>query len=413
MTVFDINRAALVLIDLQNDFLDARGAFAKAGLRETSDDELQPTLSAGNRLIAQARIAGRPIVFVRTAVRADHADAALAPAWTLRGINSETGALAEGTWGADFLPGLDRTDGDFAVTMKGHDAFLHTDLDRILTNLEVDQLIIGGGPMNETLMSTIRTAVALRYATFPVREAIFPPQKEASDRRSASPLSIADIEAAVANRRTSPATADEKRSAMVVIDLYEEFLNLDRPWRVPPTEEEKERRQRKNLEIIEKNRVLAEAMRARGWPVIFVNVSNRADALDSAMAEYYIDYVVETAQEGEPFLLEDSASVRVVEGVADEGDFFLDKKGHGGFFMTPLHRVLRNLGVRRCIVTGGATGGCVDETVREGVGYGYDVTLVSDALYPPDSDEYLANVLSTFGRVVTTSQMLQELQPTP
>jgi nicotinamidase-related amidase len=97
----------------------------------------------------------------------------------------------------------------------------------------------------------------------------------------------------------------------------------------------------------------------------------------------------------------------LVEGLQPEvGDFVLEKKGHSAFGFTPVHRILRNLRVRRCIVTGGATSGCVSDTVREGVGLGYEMAVVSDATYPPASP-YLA-VLARRGQLRTTQAILAE-----
>ena len=89
---------------------------------------------------------------------------------------------------------------------------------------------------------------------------------------------------------------------------------------------------------------------------------------------------------GEDYLLPGSWGAQVIEGLeVDEHDFVVTKKGRSCFGATPLHRILRNLGVRRCIVTGGGIYGCVEDSVREGVGLGYGFTVVSDATYEPNS----------------------------
>lgn len=60
---------------------------------------------------------------------------------------------------------------------------------------------------------------------------------------------------------------------------------------------------------------------------------------------------------------------QVIEGLEDdEHDFVVTKRGRSCFGSTPLHRILRNLGVRRCIVTGGGIYGCVEDSVPKGVG---------------------------------------------
>jgi nicotinamidase-related amidase len=85
----------------------------------------------------------------------------------------------------------------------------------------------------------------------------------------------------------------------------------------------------------------------------------------------------------------------------------ITKKGRSGFGFTPLHRVLRNLGVSHCVVTGGAVHGCVEDTVREGAGLGYQLTLVPDALYRPNSPTI--EVMKDYVRFKTTAEVLAEL----
>ena len=71
----------------------------------------------------------------------------------------------------------------------------------------------------------------------------------------------------------------------------------------------------------------------------------------------------------------------------EEDDYVVEKKGGSGFGYTPLHRILRNLNARRLIMTGGAVTGCVWATALDGVALGYDITVIADATYPPDSPD--------------------------
>ena len=85
------------------------------------------------------------------------------------------------------------------------------------------------------------------------------------------------------------------------------------------------------------------------------------------------------------------------------------KTGGSGFGFTPLHRILRNLNVRNLLMTGGAVTGCVWATALDGVTLGYDVTVVGDATYPPDSAD-----LATLGQwcaVRATDDVLPSLAP--
>lgn len=62
-----------------------------------------------------------------------------------------------------------------------------------------------------------------------------------------------------------------------------------------------------------------------------------------------------------------------------EGDVVLDKDSADAFLGTPLRDVLQERGVRRVVVTGFATGHCVDSTSRAALAHGLDLVLASDA----------------------------------
>ena len=98
----------------------------------------------------------------------------------------------------------------------------------------------------------------------------------------------------------------------------------------------------------------------------------------------------------------------MAELAPQKNDYVLIKKGQSAFGFTPLHRLLRNLAINRCVVTGGAVTGCVSDTVREGAGLGYRTVVVSDATYPPRSP-YLAS-LTGRAEINTTDEVMRVLQ---
>ena len=85
----------------------------------------------------------------------------------------------------------------------------------------------------------------------------------------------------------------------------------------------------------------------------------------------------------------------------------VEKKGASGFGLTYLHRLLRNLGVRRCLVAGGSTTGCVRATMFDGLALGYDITVLADATYPPDSPH--VDLLAQWCAVRPTDEVLAAL----
>jgi len=154
---------------------------------------------------------------------------------------------------------------------------------------------------------------------------------------------------------------------------------------------------------------LAAAVRARGWPVVYVKVGRRADNLDDVHAKTF--RATRALPESVTHAAQGTWGAEIVAELTPEpNDFVVEKKGASGFGFTPLHRLLRNLGIRRCLVTGGATTGCVRATVFDGLALGYDVTVIADATYPPDSAHL--DVLARWCSVRPTAEVLQEVSST-
>src|SRR5688572_26321504 len=156
-TGFDLARSALVLVDLQRDFLLPDGALVRAGASAVGRSDVDALLQRCQELIAAARRAGRPVVWVKTAVRRDFADSTLAQSWLQRRRAVAREFLVEGSWGAELMDGLSVESDDLVVVKKGHSAFSDTNLDRLLTNLSVEQCLVAGGGVDDAIAETART----------------------------------------------------------------------------------------------------------------------------------------------------------------------------------------------------------------------------------------------------------------
>lgn len=119
---------ALVLIDVQNDFL---GEPALSPSREQ-------LLTAIGGLVAAARSAGVTVAHVRTEFSADGSD--VPTSWADRPrvpcVSGTTGAMAPGT--------LEATAGEPVVIKRGYDAFLRTELEAVLRSLGVRTVVLAG-----------------------------------------------------------------------------------------------------------------------------------------------------------------------------------------------------------------------------------------------------------------------------
>src|SRR6187200_992994 len=169
-TTFNIPRAALLLVDVQNDLVHEDGALARAGLPALAPEERQRLIVHWRELIETMRRAERPVVWVKTELRPDFADSGLADPWLEPRRAAAGGFLTEGSWGAELLDELPVQPDDYVVVKKSHSGFTDTPLDRLLTNLTVEQCILAGGGAEDAIAETARTGGRLGYEQFVVED---------------------------------------------------------------------------------------------------------------------------------------------------------------------------------------------------------------------------------------------------
>jgi ureidoacrylate peracid hydrolase len=148
-------KTAVIVVDVQNDFCAAEGALGKAGAPTAAAMEMIPNLQ---RLLAGARAAGAPVIFIQTI----HEAATDSSAWTWRMAGSVGNCCRKNTWGAEF------TDvgpvGDEPVVIKHrYSAFINTRLESVLRTLKVENLIMTGVSTNVCVESTARQGYMLDY----------------------------------------------------------------------------------------------------------------------------------------------------------------------------------------------------------------------------------------------------------
>ena len=96
----DFDRCALIIVDMQNDFVHADGSFAHMAREhpEATIDLpfLMGTIPHVRRLADAFRAAGRPVVYVAHILKPDYSDAAF-PYWRI-GIDAWCTATARIAW---------------------------------------------------------------------------------------------------------------------------------------------------------------------------------------------------------------------------------------------------------------------------------------------------------------------------
>ena len=144
-------RTALVLIDLQNDFLHPDGWYAQHGI---DISHMRRVIEPAKRLVEAARDAGVPVVWTRHGYR-DARDAG--PFLELRPFLEE-GGLRLGTWGLDILDELGVLQEDWVVEKHRLSAFFNTKLETVLRALEAETVLIGGVLTNQCVAATSKDA---------------------------------------------------------------------------------------------------------------------------------------------------------------------------------------------------------------------------------------------------------------
>ena len=155
----DPARSAVLVVDLQNDFLDADGAYARGGVADLGADDLVERVAP---LLAAARAASVPVVFSQFTLVAGR-DGAPLVAEHLRRLRPflEPGDFAPGSWGQRTVAALGPA--DLVVEKVAYSAFAHTRLDWWLKRVGVSSLVVCGIVTNGGVASTVREAHVRDY----------------------------------------------------------------------------------------------------------------------------------------------------------------------------------------------------------------------------------------------------------
>ncbi len=153
--------AALLIIDMQRDFLEPGGFGAALG---NDVSQLRRTIAPNQRLLAAWRAAGLTVIHTREGHRPDLGD--LPPGKHARGGGpvriGDAGPmgriLVRGEPGHDIIPELAPLPGEVVIDKPGKGAFFATDLAHILRNRGITQLVVTGVTTEVCVNTTVREA---------------------------------------------------------------------------------------------------------------------------------------------------------------------------------------------------------------------------------------------------------------
>ena len=146
---------ALLVIDVQNDFCHQTGGLAQRGSDMSQIQSMIPRLA---EFIRSAHSAGVLVIFFRIIQSPEHNS----DAW--ESLEDEAPRLVvEGSWGADYFPGLPHDCVHLEMVKRRHSGFVGTGLDELLRARGCRTIVLGGVATNVCVEGTAREAADRDY----------------------------------------------------------------------------------------------------------------------------------------------------------------------------------------------------------------------------------------------------------
>ncbi len=157
----DLSKAALIIIDMQRDFLEPGGFGASLG---NDVSLLRSCIAPCQRLLAAARNAGMLVIHTREGHLPDLSDAPIAkiergkPSIRIGSAGPMGRILVRGEPGHSIIPELAPTEGELVIDKPGKGAFYHTELQDKLAASGIENLLVCGVTTEVCVHTTVREA---------------------------------------------------------------------------------------------------------------------------------------------------------------------------------------------------------------------------------------------------------------
>jgi len=158
---FEPEHTALVMIDMQRDFLEPGGFGAALG---NDVQRLQAIVPAARRLLDLCRSAGLLVIHTRECHAPDLSDCPAAkrargnPSLRIGDEGPMGRILVRGSAGVEIVPALRPHDGEVVIDKPGKGAFYATDLAGVLGRKRISHLIVAGVTTEVCVQTTLREA---------------------------------------------------------------------------------------------------------------------------------------------------------------------------------------------------------------------------------------------------------------
>jgi nicotinamidase-related amidase len=185
----------------------------------------------------------------------------------------------------------------------------------------------------------------------------------------------------------SPLHLEQKKTALVLIDLQNGVVAVPT---APYTA----------AEVVQKSRLLAQAFRAKGAPVIYVRVDI------GNLVQLPVDVSHRDPNAPPPPAI---ASEITPEAGFLAGDLLITKRHWGAFAGTELEQQLKQRGIETLVLGGIATNFGVESTARQGTGLGLAFVIVEDACTSLDAQAHrfaFETIFPRLARVRKTDEVI-------
>jgi len=190
---------------------------------------------------------------------------------------------------------------------------------------------------------------------------------------------------------------DAKRTAVLVIDMQNEFVEAGAHYTAYPT----------SLDIIPNIGRIVSFARENKMPVIWTQ-SDHSFPYGGLMLKKYPPIAQEKV------LWRNTRSFDIFPDMTQPlpGEYRVVKHKYDAFFGTDLDLILRNLKIESLVITGIATDVCCESTARSAFFREYQVAFISDgnSTFDPESHKASLKTINLFfGKVLTADEVLREL----
>ena len=164
-----VTHAAVIVVDMQNDFGAEGGMFARAGIDITP---IRAAVAPTASVLDRARRAGMPIVFLKMGFRPDLSDLGPDHATNRQrhlffGVGEPVDApdgtssrvLVRDTWNTEIVDELKRAPEDHIVYKHRFSGFFETELEEVIRGLGIRDLVFTGCTTSICVESTLRDAM--------------------------------------------------------------------------------------------------------------------------------------------------------------------------------------------------------------------------------------------------------------